>query len=99
MIEAGAAGIHIEDQRGGTKKCGHMSGKVIVSCREHANRLIAARLQADIMGCEFIVVARTDALSAKHIDSSADPIDQPYIIGESQDGKRRTFPEAGFLAI
>lgn len=51
------------------------------------------------MGCELIVVARTDALSAKHIDSSADPIDQPFIMGESPDGKRRTFPEAGLQAI
>lgn len=75
FIEAGAAGIHIEDQRPGTKKCGHMGGKVIVSCREHVNRLIACRLQADIMNTELIILARTDALSAKLIDSNVDPVD------------------------
>jgi isocitrate lyase len=52
-----------------------MGGKVVVSCREHISRLIATRLQADIMGVELIIVARTDALSAKLIDSNADPID------------------------
>jgi len=95
MIEAGAAGIHIEDQRPGNKKCGHMGGKVIVSTREHINRIIAVRLQADIMGSELIILARTDSLSAKLIDSNVDPIDQPFILGKSYDGKSMTIFEAG----
>ncbi|KAL4476584.1 hypothetical protein ABPG72_000743 [Tetrahymena utriculariae] len=99
FIEAGAAGIHLEDQRPGTKKCGHMSGKVVVSTREHVNRLIACRLQADIMGTDLIILARTDALSARLIDSNCDPIDHPFILGRCPDGKERTFPNAGLEAI
>lgn len=99
MIEAGAAGIHIEDQRPGNKKCGHMGGKVIVSTREHINRIIACRLMADIMGNELIILARTDSLSAKLIDSNIDPIDQPFILGRSYDGKEVTIFEAGLEAI
>lgn len=72
-----------------------MGGKVIVSCREHVNRLIACRLQADIMGTELIILARTDALGAKLIDSNVDPVDQPYILGICEDGKERSFPNAG----
>ena len=99
FIEAGAAGIHIEDQRPGTKKCGHMGGKVIVSCREHVNRLIACRLQADIMGTDLIILARTDALSAKLLDSNVDPVDHPFILGKTPCGKELTFPNAGVEAI
>lgn len=81
MIEAGAAGIHLEDQKPGAKKCGHMGGKVLVATREHCDRLYAARLQADMCGAPLVIVARTDASSAQLIDSNIDPRDHPFIVG------------------
>jgi isocitrate lyase len=82
MIEAGAAGVHFEDQLSSAKKCGHMGGKVLVPTREAIQKLIAARLAADIMGVPTVLVARTDANGAQLITSDCDPADAPFITGE-----------------
>jgi isocitrate lyase len=83
FVEAGAAGIHIEDQKNGAKKCGHQGGKVLCSMQEQISRLKAARLQCDIMGTDTVIIGRTDAKSAKFIDSDIDPVDIPFIRGQS----------------
>jgi isocitrate lyase len=82
MIEAGAAGVHFEDQLASAKKCGHMGGKVLVPTREAVNKLVAARLAADVMGVPTLVIARTDAEAGDLITSDIDDNDIPFLTGE-----------------
>ena len=82
MIEAGAAGVHFEDQLASVKKCGHMGGKVLVPTREAVAKLTAARLAADVMGVPTLVIARTDAEAADLVTSDVDDNDKPFLTGE-----------------
>jgi isocitrate lyase len=84
MIEAGAAGVHFEDQLASEKKCGHMGGKVLVPTSQFIRTLVAARLAADVSGVSTLVVARTDADSAKLITSDVDERDRPFIVDDSR---------------
>ena len=79
FIEAGAAGVHFEDQLSSEKKCGHLGGKVLIPPAQHIRTLLAARLAADVMGVSTIIIARTDAESAKLITSDIDERDKPFI--------------------
>lgn len=81
MIAAGAAGVHFEDQLSSAKKCGHMGGKVLVPTQEFIQKLVAARLAADVMGVPTIIIARTDANGAHLITSDIDANDQPFLTG------------------
>ena len=81
-IEAGAAAVHFEDQLAAEKKCGHLGGKVLIPTQAHIRNLDAARLAADVMGVPTLVVARTDAESAKLITSDVDERDRPFLTGE-----------------
>ena len=80
MIDAGAAGVHFEDQLSSAKKCGHMGGKVLVPTSEFEQKLVAARLAADVLDVPTLLIARTDANSAKLITSDVDPRDQEFIL-------------------
>ncbi len=82
MIEAGAAGVHFEDQLASAKKCGHMGGKVLVPTREAVEKLVAARLAADVMGVPTLIVARTDAEAADLLTADIDDNDRPFLTGE-----------------
>jgi isocitrate lyase len=82
MIEAGASGVHFEDQLASVKKCGHMGGKVLVPTREAVAKLVAARLAADVMCTPTILLARTDAEAADLVTSDVDDNDQPFLTGE-----------------
>ena len=82
MIEAGAACVHFEDQLSSAKKCGHLGGKVLVSTSEAIQKLVAARLAADVMGVPTLILARTDANSAHLLTSDVDPRDRAFLTGE-----------------
>ncbi len=91
MIEAGAAGVHFEDQLASVKKCGHMGGKVLVPTQEAVQKLAAARLAADVLGVPTILLARTDAEAADLITSDVDENDKPFLTGErTAEGFHRT---------
>jgi isocitrate lyase len=93
MIDAGAAGVHFEDQLASVKKCGHMGGKVLVPTREANAKLTAARLAADVMGTPTLVIARTDAEAADLVTSDVDDNDKPFLTGERTiEGFYRTRP-------
>lgn len=82
MIEAGAAGVHFEDQLSSAKKCGHMGGKVLVPTQEAIGKLVAARMAADVCGVPTVLVARTDANAANLLTSDVDERDRPFVTGE-----------------
>jgi isocitrate lyase len=82
MIESGAAGVHFEDQLASAKKCGHMGGKVLVPTQEAVQKLIAARLAADVAGVPTLIVARTDAMGAGLVTTDIDENDKPFLTGK-----------------
>jgi isocitrate lyase len=82
MIEAGAAGVHFEDQLSSEKKCGHMGGKVLIPTGQHIRTLTAARLAADVTGVPSVIIARTDSLGANLLTTDVDPRDQEFLTGE-----------------
>src|SRR4051812_30838019 len=82
MIEAGAAGVHFEDQLAAEKKCGHLGGKVLVPTSQFIRTLVGARLAADVLGVPTVLVARTDALSATLLTNDIDPVDKEFCTGE-----------------
>jgi isocitrate lyase len=91
MIEAGAAGVHFEDQLASEKKCGHMGGKVLLPTAQAVRNLVAARLAADVEDVPTVLIARTDALGADLLLSDADPADEDFLTGERTDeGFHRT---------
>jgi len=93
LIAAGASGVHFEDQLASVKKCGHMGGKVLVPTREAVEKLVAARLSADVLGVPTVLIARTDAEAADLLTSDVDENDRPYLTGErTVEGFYRTKP-------
>ncbi len=82
LVKAGAAGVHFEDQLSSAKKCGHLGGKVLVSTAEAINKLVAARLAADVMDVPMVIIARTDADAANLLLTDHDPRDKPFLTGQ-----------------
>jgi isocitrate lyase len=82
MIEAGAAGVHFEDQLSSEKKCGHLGGKVLIPTSQFIRTLLAARLAADVLDVPTVLLARTDADSARLLTTDIDPLDHPFLTGE-----------------
>ena len=100
MIEAGAAGVHFEDQLASAKKCGHMGGKVLVPAQEFITKLIAARLAADLCGVPTVLVARTDAEAARLLTSDIDERDKPFLLDQPRSSEGFYYINAGIdLAI
>ena len=95
FIEAGAAGVHFEDQLSSEKKCGHLGGKVLVPTQQHIRNLVAARLAADVMGTPTVIIARTDAESAKLLTSDVDERDRPFIDASKDRTAEGFFPVTG----
>ncbi|HEY8540670.1 MAG TPA: isocitrate lyase [Steroidobacteraceae bacterium] len=95
MIEAGAAGVHFEDQLSSAKKCGHMGGKVLVPTSEAINKLVAARLAADVCGVPTVLIARTDAESANLLTSDIDERDRPFIKSKDRTSEGFFYVNAG----
>lgn len=93
MIEAGAAGVHLEDQLASEKKCGHLGGKVLLPTQNAVRNLTAARLAADVLGVDTVLIARTDADAADMVTSDVDPADAPFLTGErTPEGFYKTRP-------
>ncbi len=100
MIEAGAGGVHFEDQLASAKKCGHMGGKVLVPTREFITKLVAARLSADVCNVPTVLVARTDAEAARLITSNIDERDRPFILDQERSSEGFYYIRSGIdLAI
>lgn len=95
MIDAGAAGVHFEDQLASAKKCGHLGGKVLVPIQEFISKLIAARLAADICGVPTVLVARTDAEAAKLLTSNIDKRDKPFILNKPRSSEGYYYLRSG----
>jgi isocitrate lyase len=100
MIEAGAAGVHFEDQLASAKKCGHMGGKVLVPAQEFITKLVAARLSADVCGVPTVLIARTDAEAARLLTSDIDERDKPYLLDQARSSEGFYYIKSGIdLAI
>src|SRR6516164_5759572 len=95
MIEAGAAGVHFEDQLSSAKKCGHMGGKVLVPTQDAISKLVAARLAADVCNVPTVLIARTDAEGANLLTSDVDERDRPFVVDSKRTSEGFFYVKAG----